>query len=413
MMSAKPTLLVTASTFPRWESDSEPRFVYDLCVRLAETFHVVVLAPHAPGAASYEQWGQLHIHRYRYAPAALETLAYEGGITANLKQHRWKWLLLPGFFFGQWLALRQLLKTYPVVVIHAHWLIPQGLMAVAATYGKIHKPRLLCTSHGGDLFGLQDKVSLQLKRWVIKHCDALTVVSHFMVGKVQALAGDTTPPISVIPMGTDLEHTFVPDPTVHRLPNQLLFVGRLVEKKGVKYLLQALQEVSTQRPDTTLVIAGSGPLQAELESMTQALGLAQQVTFAGRLEHKALVRLYQESTVAVFPFVQAKDGDMEGLGLVMVEAMGCGCPVIASDLPAVRDVVNHRENLCEPANPTELAICIQRTLENSSETQGIYWQAQHQAVCKSFGWDNINSQYQTLIEKIIDSPAFQEALPNA
>jgi glycosyltransferase involved in cell wall biosynthesis len=158
----------------------------------------------------------------------------------------------------------------------------------------------------------------------------------------------------------------VPDPSVRRLPNQVLFVGRLVEKKGVKYLLQALKEVSKQLPDTTLVIAGSGPLQSELESITQDLGLTQQVKFAGRLEHKELVRLYQESTVAVFPFVQAKDGDMEGLGLVMVEAMGCGCPVIASDLPAVRDVIMHEEDgyLVESGNISALSRAVLTYLHN-------------------------------------------------
>lgn len=397
-MAAKPTLLVTTSTFPRWEGDSEPRFVYDLCVRLAETFQVVVLTPHAPGAASYEQWGQLHIHRYRYAPVALETLAYEGGITANLKQ-RWKYCLLPGFFIGQGLALHKLLKMYPVSVIHAHWLIPQGLVAVAALIWNKQKPALLCTSHGGDLFGLQDNISLRLKRWVIQNCDAITVVSNFMVDKARALAGETTPPISVIPMGTDLEHTFVSDPTVSRLPNQLLFVGRLVEKKGVKYLLHALKEVSKTLPDTTLVIAGSGPLQAELEHLTQMLELTQQVTFTGRLEHKALVRLYQESTVAVFPFIQASNGDMEGLGLVMVEAMGCGCPVVTSNLPAVRDVVKHGKTgyLVESGNVLDLSTQITKVLNKHPHSIAPNRQS---FIRQQFDWDTVTHQYQNIIQTL-------------
>lgn len=398
-MSAKPTLLVTASTFPRWKSDSEPRFVYDLCIRLAETFQVVVLAPHAQGAASYEQWGQLHIHRYRYAPAALETLAYEGGITANLKQQRWKWLLLPGFFLGQWLALRQLLKTYPVAVIHSHWLIPQGLVAVAATYGKKHKPRLLCTSHGGDLFGLQDKVSLRLKRWVIKHCDAITVVSHFMVEKVQALAGDASPPISVIPMGTDLQQTFIPNPQVSRAANQLLFVGRLVEKKGLPYLLHALQQLLPTHPDLQLVVAGSGTAQADLIQLGESLGIGQHVTFVGRLEHSSLVRLYQTSTLAVFPFVQAKDGDMEGLGLVMVEAMGCGCPVVVSDLPAVRDVIRQGETGCvvTAADSAALAMAIASLLADPVQRQTLSTQALA-TVRNGFDWESVTQRYQHCLQ---------------
>lgn len=117
--STKPTLLVTTSTFPRWEGDSEPRFVYDLSKRLTAAFNVIVLAPHAASAAVEEHWNDMHVYRYRYAPEKLETLAYSGGITANIQQNRWKILLLPLLFLGQWWALRKLLKKHSITTIHA------------------------------------------------------------------------------------------------------------------------------------------------------------------------------------------------------------------------------------------------------------------------------------------------------
>lgn len=410
-MSIKPTLLVTASTFPRWEGDSEPRFVYDLCMRLAHTFDVVVLAPHTEGAARYEERDGLRIHRYRYAPLRLETLAYEGGISANLKQNRWRILLLPFFFIGQWWALRRLLKIHPVATIHAHWLIPQGLVAAFVRLGVRKKPTLLCTSHGGDLFGLQGSMSILLKRWVIRHCDALTVVSHAMVAKVRELSQSNTPPVTVIPMGTDLQHTFTPNANVARLPHQLLFVGRLVEKKGIAYLLQALQTVSQHVPDIRLIIAGSGPLQTELENLAQHLGIAHCVNFAGRLEHHALVRLYRESTLAVFPFVQAKDGDMEGLGLVMVEAMGCGCPVIASDLPAVRDVIRHGETgwLVTTADSAALAEAIATLLSDSEQRHTLSNQALA-TVRNGFDWDSISQRYHACLQSEVSKQPLAEVI---
>lgn len=381
-MDAKPVLLVTTSTFPRWEGDSEPRFVYDLCIRLTEAFKVVVLAPHATGAATDEVRDGLHIHRYRYAPPKLETLAYEGGITANLKQKAWKWLLLPSFFLMQMLATRQLLERYHVSAIHAHWLIPQGIAAIMAAKWSANKPSLLCTSHGGDLYGLQDKVSQGLKRWVIRNSQAITVVSTPMAEKIHELAREQTPPLSVIPMGTDLENTFVPNPAVKRLPNQLLFVGRLVEKKGVEYLLRALVEVRKAHPDMTLVIAGSGPLREKLEKLAIDLGLSEQTRFVGRLEHAGLVRLYQESTLAVFPFIQARNGDMEGLGLVMVEAMGCGCPVVASDLPAVRDVLSPETgHLANSADVQSLTAHILSAIGREPPAAGLLQQ--------KFGWRHV------------------------
>lgn len=397
-MDSKPVLLVITSTFPRWKGDSEPRFVYDLSIRLADSFDVVVLAPHASGSATYEERDGLRIHRYRYAPANLETLAYEGGITANLKQKPWKWLLLPGFLIGQWLALRKLLKAYSVQAIHAHWLIPQGLVAVLATRWHKQRPTILCTSHGGDLYGLQDKLSVVLKQWVARNCQTITVVSTPMVEKIKTLAGDCPVPVQVIPMGTDLTQTFVSNPNIKRLPNQLLFVGRLVEKKGVKHLLHALKEVCKSLPDTRLVIVGSGPLQASLEKLSKELGLSSQTTFAGRLGHPALVQLYQESTVAVFPFVQAKDGDMEGLGLVMVEAMGCGCPVIASNLPAVRDVIPPESGyLVNSANAEALAERILAAITQPSA---------HIPPLQQFDWTQVSARYTDILLALLHtSPA--------
>jgi len=410
---SKPVLLVTASTFPRWEGDSEPRFVFDLSTRLADDFEVLVLAPHYSGAARYEKCGELQVYRYQYAPTKLETLVYNGGITANLRQNKWKWLLLPGFFLSQWWATSRLIKNKSVNVIHAHWLIPQGLIAVLATRWMAKKPALLCTSHGGDLYGLQDKLSKKLKRCVVQHSQAITVVSSPMVEKISELSGGQTPKVSVIPMGTDLENTFVPNPTVKRLPNQLLFVGRLVEKKGVEYLLRALQQVRQTHRNTTLVIAGSGPLQGKLEKLTDELGLNECVSFLGRLEHQDLVHLYQKSTLAVFPFIQAKDGDMEGLGLVMVEAMGCGCPVIASDLPAIRDVISHKENgyLVEPEDTTALAITCQTLLERSPN-YAQFAQRKPDAIHKIFNWTAVTQRYQKVLKPLLTSALKEESHVN-
>lgn len=397
-MASKPTLLVTTSTFPRWKGDSEPRFVYDLSRRLTETFNVVVLAPHAAGAKVDEMWDGMQVYRYRYAPTAWETLAYNGGISANLKQNRWNALLLPLFFIGQWWALRKLLKAYPVDTLHAHWLIPQGLIAALALCGKTTKPTLICTSHGGDLFGLQDAISTRLKRWVVQRCQAVTVVSHAMLAPIQALAGANPPPVSVIPMGTDLQQTFIPNPQVSRAANQLLFVGRLVEKKGLPYLLHALQQLLPTHPDLQLVVAGNGTALVDLMQLSETLGISQHVTFLGRLEHSSLVRLYQTSTLAVFPFIQAADGDMEGLGLVMVEAMGCGCPVIASDLPAVRDVIRHAETglLVEANNSNLLAGSIKALLNEPERGKQYSRNALYQTV-HQFDWANSIQSYTLLL----------------
>ncbi len=211
----KETLLVLASTFPRWKNDAEPRFVYDLCQGLKKNFKIIVLTSHYPGAKTFEEFNEIKIFRYRYAPAYFEKLVYNGGITTNLYKNKFKWLLVPFFFISQFFSIIQLKKQFPISIIHAHWLIPQGFLALLAMKFIIKPPKLLCTSHGGDLFGLNDPLSKKIKKWVLKKSDAITVVSSPMLEEVLLLEPEAKNKLSVIPMGTDLQNYLYSKPTNH------------------------------------------------------------------------------------------------------------------------------------------------------------------------------------------------------
>lgn len=403
MSTKKPTLLVLASTFSRWQNDTEPRFVYDLSKRLLDNFEIIVLTPHCTGAKEFEIFDGLKVFRYRYAPQRLENLAYEGGITNHLKRNKFNWLLLPFFFAGQFLAIRKLLSKYPIDVIHAHWLIPQGILALMARMLGKNKPSILCTSHGGDLYGLNDVMSRAIKRYVIRRVEALTVVSSGMKEEVKYLVPTAKEPV-VAPMGTDLLNLFTPDDSVIRKPNQLLFVGRLVEKKGLKHLLLAMSGIIKTNTDVVLNIAGSGPEITNLEFQVRELGLAKHVNFLGRLSHEELVAQYRESALAIFPFVQAKGGDVEGLGLVMIEAMGCGCPVIASDIAAVKDVIidNQTGVLVRSADPKSIEEKVVDLLASPNFSRELA-QSARQNVLQRFGWESQAKQYGSLLSKITTS----------
>jgi phosphatidyl-myo-inositol dimannoside synthase len=145
-----------------------------------------------------------------------------------------------------------------------------------------------------------------------------------------------------------------------------VFVGRLVPKKGLEHLLDALHQLRQAGVSFSAEIVGHGPLAGTLAEKTRTLGLDDRVHFAGPVSHDSLADHYQRAAIAVFPFVEAADGDQEGFGLVMVEAMGCGCAVIASDLPAVRDVIQNGETgiLVPPGDSRALAAAIRDALED-------------------------------------------------
>jgi glycosyltransferase involved in cell wall biosynthesis len=390
-----PRLLILSSTYPRWRDDPEPGFVHQLARRLAGEFEVTVLAPHAPGAATREVLDGVQVRRWRYAPAMLETLVNDGGIVANLRRAPWKWLLVPGFLLGLAWSCWRLLRELRPRVVHAHWLLPQGLFA-ALLRGDA---RLLVTSHGADLYALRAAPLQALKRRVVREAQAVTVVSAPMRAELERLGADTSR-VRIAPMGVDLGHGFTPGPGP-RAKDELLFVGRLVEKKGLRHLLEALPLIRRAHPAAVLTIAGFGPEEPALRAQAAALGLKDAVSFLGPLPQSALPALYRRAAVFVAPFVQAASGDQEGLGLVVVEALGCGCPVVASDLPPVRDIFGAAapRGLVPPASAAHLAEAVGRAL---SDPTGAAAEAAalREAARARFDWDVVARGYAEILKRL-------------
>lgn len=396
-----PRLLVLASTYPRWAGDPEPGFVHELARRLTDRFEVIVVCPHAPGARTAEMLDGVRVLRYRYAPAAWETLVSEGGIVANLKRQRWKALLLPGFALAQAWATWRAVRRHAPDVIHAHWLVPQGLVIALLASLPGRWPPFVVTSHGADLFALRGAPWLTLKRFVVRRAAAVTVVSSAMLEPVRQLGTDQGK-LSVQSMGVDLQQRFRPDPTVPREPQLLLFVGRLVAKKGVRHLLDAMPRLLAAKPGLRLEIVGFGPEEAALRQRVAELGLAGYVDFVGAVPQSELPDRYRRASVFVAPFVVAKGGDQEGLGLVLVEAAGCGCPVVAGDVPAVRDVVGDPRIgiVLDPTDPARLADAILAELEGEASMPARA--AARAGAVMRFDWSRREAAYACLLEGVCE-----------
>ncbi len=398
-MSQKKKILVLTSTFPRWEKDHEPRFVFDLCLRLSAYYDLYVIAPHYPGAKLVENHFGLHVRRFRYFFSKWETLAYDGGILSNLKRYPWKYLLVPLFILAEVIAVIRVQRSQRFDLIHAHWLIPQGLVAIITKLFSRSSP-ILCTSHGGDLFSLQGRLLQQLKRYTLSHIQALTVVSQAMRESAVCL-GISPASVKVIPMGTNLRNCFVP-PRDQRRENTLLFVGRLVEKKGVRYLIDAMPNILERHRDASLLIVGSGPEEASLMERTAELGLDGYIRFTGSVGNTQLPELYQSCSIFVFPSVVAEDGDQEGFGLVLVEALGCECTVIATDLPAMKDFILDGETgvIVSQRDSKLLAEKVCYLLDHSKIARSMARRGR-QYVLKRYDWDNTVARYKSLIDRLM------------
>lgn len=393
-MSARPRLLVLTSTYPRWVDDPEPAFVHELSRRLTDRFEVHVLGPHAPGAKRQELLDGVHVHRYRYAPAHWETLVNDGGMLANVRRDRRKWLLVPGFLLAQYVSLRRLVRVLQPQVIHAHWLLPQGLVAAAAG----HAVPWLGTSHGADLFALKGRLFAMLRRWVVRRAAAVTLVSEAMRQRLRSEAPHAR--ALVMPMGVDTSQRFTPGHV--RGSDELLFVGRLVEKKGLHHLLHAMPQVLASRPHVVLTVIGFGPELERLQSLVTQHRLGNHVRFLGAVPQNALAEHYRRAAIFVAPFVETSTGDQEGLGLVVAEAMACACPVIVGDVPAVRDVVGEDNGVrVAAADHIALATSIVSLLEDPGRRHALAASGRRWVEAR-FSWDAVSQRYGELLAELVE-----------
>lgn len=358
----KKRLLVTASTFPRWKDDTEPRFVLDLATHMTDEFDVTVLVPAAPGAKSREILDGVQVIRYHYFPIhKWETLCYPGAIVPRIKEKKIRVLLVPFLFIALYFNLRKLLPDYDMV--HAHWLIPQGIVQ------SFFKKPYIVTGHGGDVVSLNKGIIRKLKIRCLERAEHVTVVSDYLKGRVQELKPEIEP--DVISMGVDTKK-FGKQYRVENYFGQgdkkvVLFVGRLVEKKGVTYLIEAMKQI-----DALLVIVGNGPLRKELEEQAELVG-KDKIRFLGDKTHEELKVIYASADIFVAPSVTARDGDKEGLGLVILEAMASGLPIVASKSGGITQVIKDGENglLCEEKCVWQLADNICGLLNDGVECQKI------------------------------------------
>jgi colanic acid/amylovoran biosynthesis glycosyltransferase len=383
-----PKLLVLASTYPAHTGDGTPQFVRDLATVEALRYKTTVLVPAVPGGARREVDGLLEVHRFRYFPRRWEDLA-DGAILENLRSRKSRLAQVLPLFVAEVLAIRREVAALRPDVIHVHWLVPQGLAALVAA------PRVpkLVTSHGGDVYGLRDRVSRALFRAVLKNADAVTTMNTDMLGRLVELGADPATTV-VLSMGADAATIKPLAAAARRRAGRILFVGRLVDKKGVSVLLEALGLLDGRGYD--LRVVGDGPLRAQLNG--ESAGLP--VTFLGVLGREALAAEFGAAAIAVFPSVPAASGDQDGLPVALLEAMTAGCAVIASDLPGLRDALRDGESgfLTASGSAQELATALGRLLGDPALRDQLGRAASTRA--QDFSVEAIGGRYVALLDQV-------------
>lgn len=394
---SRPRLLVLASTFPAGVDDGTPAFVRDLAVAESREFDTTVLVPSLPGCPAQEWVGEVDVRRFRYFPRRWEDLA-DGAILENVRRRRSRLLQVPALLAAEVLAVARAVRRLRPDVVHAHWIIPQGLAAVLAARGA----PLLVTTLGGDVYGLTDPLSRLVIRRVLRRARHVTTMNTQMRERLLDL-GASPERTHVLPMGAEVSAIRAAAAGVERVPHRVLFVGRLVEKKGLAVLLAALPGVAATT-EVALRVVGDGPLRATLTQASSGLD----VRFLGAVAREQLAAEYAAASVVVAPSVGAASGDQDGLPVALLEALACGCAVVASDLPGLRDVVTDGVNglLVPSGDPTALAAAVARLLTDAPLRDRLG--AAAAATAEEYSVDSLGARYRALLHTTIgESPAGQ------
>lgn len=217
---------------------------------------------------------------------------------------------------------------------------PGGLLALSLQQVGLLRGPLHTFFHGYDISRFVQAKGPHVYAQLFQHGASFLAVSQHFKARLLAL-GAPADKVRVLVMGINPRRfPYVPRPPLPASGARLLTIGRLTEKKGVAVALQALAHIR-KVAQFTYTIAGDGDQRAELEALTDALGLRDRVTFLGAVSQHKVAQLLAEADVFLHPCVTAKNGDQEGLPLTIKEAMARGVPVIGSTHGGMAEMITH------------------------------------------------------------------------
>lgn len=385
-------VLVLATSYPLGPQDSASVFLRYLSEHLQrQGAEVHVLAPaDRVGGDAFENG--VHVHRFRYMFKPLQKLCYGSGILPNLKRQPWLWLTVPFFLLAFSLATAAAVIRVRPHIIHGHWVIPTGVIGLLI--GKLFGKPFVITAHGGDAFSMRSGLLSRVKRFVVRHATAWTSNTNATAQAVQVEPGKNC---HIIPMGVDTAHfkSVTAETVSGDGKKHVLFIGRLVEKKGVTVLLDAVARLPEEmRTQVTVDIIGDGDQKPRLIKQATALGIDGIVNFVGYVENAGLPRYLHKAELFVGPSVIDSAGDTEGQGVVFLEAMACGVPVIASRVGGIAEVIEDGSSgaLVEPGDPAALSSAMQLLL-GDDEKRLRYAQRGLQVVNERFAWERVAGSF--------------------
>ncbi len=356
------------TTYPDSYASAKPRFVHLLNKGLANLgIDVLTICPHSGNAAKSETIEGVEVKRFKYIPKRF-ALGNSISEKSQIKSAYFEIAIMVTVFF--FTTLVSCMKNRPDI-IHGQWAFPSGY--IACLLARMFSAKPVITAHYGEIPPLQ-KFPFLRKRVVsmLNKSHKVIANSNYTKGKLMEIGIKEKKITIVRPIPNFVSHE--PDreflkefksrfaPPDHKI---ILFCGRLVEHKGVQYLIRSIPAVKTK--NIRLVVAGDGIVKNKLKELAESLDLGDRITFYGKPTYRELGLLHDISDVFVCPSIIDSRGLTDGLGLVVPEAMESGLPVVASSVGGIVDVIQHKNNgvLVPEKSPDSIANAIDEIFTDS------------------------------------------------
>lgn len=381
---------VITSAYPEFEGDPHGIFVHRLMREISKQGHEVhILAPHTGGKTKYILEG-VHVERFHYFyPKRFQKLCGRSGMIDNVKEGLLvKFQVLTFLLFN---IIHSLRKLKDMDVVHVQWPIPNGLGSLFLK--KIYGIPYINTVHGEEVYLSKRYHTLFALKWFVNN-STKTVANSSATRNSCLENGLEKEKLDIIPFGVDID--FYKPLKISKNENifQILAVGYLIERKGFKYLIKAVKEVLKEQKNVQLIIVGSGPLEKKLKSFITELELETNARIIKNVSDEDLLQLYNTSDLFVLPSIMDSQGNTEGLGVVLLEAMACKLPVIGSDTGGIPDIIHDGETglLVPEKDVSGLSNAILNLIENEELREKVAVNGYNE-VRERFNWKKIAESY--------------------
>ena len=288
------------------------------------------------------------------------------------------------------LKARQLLQTHEYDLIHAHFIVPTGIIASALS--TLYDVPFVLTPHGTDVPGYNPdrflsahRAILPLWRRIVQSASAVTSPSAYLADLITQHEPGVN--VEVIPNGVDTTR-FNPNRAQEK---RILVTSRLFERKGIQHFLAALQEVEADWP---VVITGDGPYRSELEQ--QAESIDHDIEFVGWVSLDRLETLLETSAIYVFPSCH------ENCPVALLEGMASGNAIIAANESGTAEIINDTGVTVNPKTPMSFATQIDRVIDNEEFQQELRQSAMNRAQ-STYDWEKVVNTFQKLFYRVVNS----------